>query len=91
MTKAGRLICFDGATNEIQIGCNIHQLPQLVNANFPAKHGLLQHGFVKMMCSVFHPLPYLCNGELPGIPIAKPTPSPHWDICDQGIGQSDSA
>ncbi len=36
-TNAGRLISFDGSDNKIQIGCNIHQLPQLVNVKFSAK------------------------------------------------------
>ena len=32
--KKRRHISPDGSINEIQIGCNIHQLPQLVNAKF---------------------------------------------------------
>ena len=36
-TKAGRLISGDGSDNKIQIGCNIKQLPQLVNVKFSAK------------------------------------------------------
>jgi len=37
MKSAGRLISGGGSDNEIQIGCNIHQLPQHVNAKFSAK------------------------------------------------------
>ena len=36
-TNAGRLISADGFNNKIQIGCNIHQLPQLVNVKFSVK------------------------------------------------------
>jgi len=36
-TNAGRLISFDGSDTKIQIGCNIRQLPQLVNIKFSAK------------------------------------------------------
>src|SRR5215831_1737244 len=36
-TNAGRLISGGGSDNKIQIGCNIHQLPQFVNVSFPDK------------------------------------------------------
>jgi hypothetical protein len=36
-TSADRLISGGGFNNKIQIGCNIHQLPQLVNVKFSAK------------------------------------------------------
>jgi len=36
-TNAGRLISGGGSDNKIQIGCNIHRLPQFVNLKFPAK------------------------------------------------------
>jgi hypothetical protein len=34
------LIAFSGTTSQIQIGCNIHQLPQLVNVSVPLKAGV---------------------------------------------------
>jgi hypothetical protein len=36
-TNAGSLISGGGSNNQIQIACNIRQLPQFVNVSFPAK------------------------------------------------------